>query len=78
MPKKLYRESKTRNQIRNRNKLDVGGSREQLVLKTPLALPVSDTKSWCTVPSELSLALIGNASAKQFSGRQEIHPRRFR
>jgi len=26
----------------------------------------------------LSLALIGNASGKQSSGRQEIHPRRFR
>jgi hypothetical protein len=26
----------------------------------------------------LSLALIGNASDRQSSGRQEIHPRRFR
>jgi hypothetical protein len=30
------------------------------------------------VPSELSLALIGNASGKQCSGRQELHARRFR
>jgi len=30
------------------------------------------------VPDGLSLALIGNASGKQFSGRQAIYPRRFR
>jgi hypothetical protein len=44
-----------RNQIRNRNEpADLGRSLEQLVLKTLLALPVSDTKSSCTVSSELS------------------------